>query len=487
MRVLTVFHSRMTHSPLVRLASRWLFGTAGIMWIAIAATLCGCSPISPVNGWVMNESGKAYYRRGDYRAARYEFERALMDRPQSADYAYNVAAAMDQQGDDLSAEKMYRHALTLDPGHQPSYHGLAAMMVDGGRTDEASDLITTWSATQPYSAEATTELGWLKAEQGDSDGADREYRRALRQNPRHSRARTELARLYGKTGRRGEAAAEYARSLFMDPEQPDAQAELASLGQSVYGDPALQMAAAMPVYDPSMQPNPYPAFTASATQPQLASGFSNPSTWPGATVPAPQMGASSPWGTMSYSPAEMASPPPHQTSVAASEFTHPVNSGMAPAPVMANPQAAWGQSPAYVNSPQSYSTNPYPDIVTQPYLNPQSHLTARAGSSFFQPQQTFSGMPSQGAFGGTPVPMPDSGYQITSGNAVPMPAPASGGSSPYSNDAPYWNQPSATPPTIVPTANWSAPSGPNFFPSPSQSVTPIPVPQISSAPVVPAF
>ena len=74
---------RFAHSPVVRAISRWVLGTAGILWVAMAASLCGCSPIAPVNGWAMNHSGKGYYKKGDYAQARQEFERALMDSPQS--------------------------------------------------------------------------------------------------------------------------------------------------------------------------------------------------------------------------------------------------------------------------------------------------------------------------------------------------------------------------------------------------------------------
>jgi tetratricopeptide (TPR) repeat protein len=194
MRSTTHSTSRFTNTLISRAISRGVLGTAGILWVAIAASLCGCSPIAPVNGWAMNHKGKSYYKKGEYVQARQEFERALMDSPQSANYAYNVAAAMDQQGDHLAAEKMYRHALTLDPSHQPAYHGMAAMMMEDGRTSDANDLVSSWAATQPYSPEAATELGWLKGEQGDIDGADRELRRALRQNPRHSAALKQLGR-----------------------------------------------------------------------------------------------------------------------------------------------------------------------------------------------------------------------------------------------------------------------------------------------------
>jgi len=447
--------SRFNISPAIRAVSRWVLGTAGILWVAMAASLCGCSPISPVNGWVMNESGKAYYKRGDYRAARGEFERALMDRPQSPDYAFNVAAAMDQQGDHLAAEKMYRHALTLDPGHQPAYHGMAAMMMEDGRTAEANDLINTWAATQPYSTEATTELGWLKSKQGDIDGADRELRKALRQNPRHARARSELARVHGKSGNRRDAAAEYARSLFMDPDQPDAQAELAALNSNVYGDPALQMAAAMPLYDPTLQANAYPAFTAPASRARMASSPASTSGWNVSPqqYSTPHGQSSIPLNEMNW--AQLNSP--QGLNVTAAQ-------GMTYNPSVA--QSNWSQSPPQMmNGMQSEPTRAYPDAVS--YSSPQPYNTARPAQSFFQPQHSFNGAMPGEMTNSTLVPTPDMNSQMTTGY----------------NDAPQWNagQPIMAP-TMIPGSNWSSPPSMN-----ASFGSGIPAAQTSGVPVVPAF
>ncbi|MCA9031558.1 MAG: hypothetical protein KDA66_12170, partial [Planctomycetaceae bacterium] len=48
------------------------------------------------NGWFMSSSGRAYYQRGNYAAARHEYERALMDQPFNANFAYNAARSMEK-------------------------------------------------------------------------------------------------------------------------------------------------------------------------------------------------------------------------------------------------------------------------------------------------------------------------------------------------------------------------------------------------------
>ncbi|HVJ68452.1 MAG TPA: tetratricopeptide repeat protein [Caulifigura sp.] len=224
---------------------------AGLSWIAFASTLCGCNS---VNGYVMNESGKAYYRRGDYTAARHEFERALMDSPENANYAYNVAAAMQQQGDAMAAEKMYQHALVIDPGHEASYEGLAHLLYNNDRTGEAEQLLTAWSEAQPYDENSSIALAKMQDTLGNPAAADMAYDRALAANPNNSRLNNEMGNHYRRAGRRRDAAMAYQRGLMQNPYNADlrSDAEMLAASQS----PALLMAQQMPQYDPTFLPPP---------------------------------------------------------------------------------------------------------------------------------------------------------------------------------------------------------------------------------------
>jgi len=230
-----------THTLMARIF-RGTLTVAGLAWICIASTLCGCGS---VNGYVMNESGKAYYRRGDYTAARHEFERALMDSPENANYAYNVAAAMQQQGDAMAAEKMYQHALVIDPGHESSYEGLAHLLYNNDRTSEAEQLLTAWSETQPYDENSSLSLARMQDNMGNSSGADQSYDRALAANPRSRRPNRR--RDSQMASRRGPMQNPYNSGMQSD-------SQMMADGQS----PALLMAQQMPLYDPTFQPGPMP-------------------------------------------------------------------------------------------------------------------------------------------------------------------------------------------------------------------------------------
>src|SRR5690606_28611905 len=119
----------------------------GIIWVCVASTLCGCAQS---NAWVSNQSGQWAFNQGNYTAARHEFERALADDPYNPSYAYNVARAMEKQGETQHSERMYQHALTIDPTHQPSYHRLSELLIDQGREGDAHLLVQAWADTQPY-------------------------------------------------------------------------------------------------------------------------------------------------------------------------------------------------------------------------------------------------------------------------------------------------------------------------------------------------
>ncbi len=451
--------------PVLLAISRGLLGTAGILWVAMAASLCGCSP---VNGWAMNQRGKSLYKEGQYQAARSEFERALMDRPYSADYAYNVAASMDQMGDHQAAEKMYRHALTLDPSHQPSYHGMAAMLVEEGRTDEATDLITTWSETQPYSSEAIVELGWLKGEMGDVDGANLAFQKALQENPRNTRALKQMARANRKAGLPGEAAANYARALYMDPDLPEARDELAELEQQIYSDPALQMAATMPLFDPTLQPAPYPAVVSpQLQQAQMAGARGYAPGYPTGYAPGYGSGLQPVPNEYPLAAGATGTYPPNSLGVNSRRGTNaPPTTPSPPQFIRTNWTQPQPGSPM-PNGMTTYAPSTYPSGGPTPFGTAQQYNTARPSGSFFQSQQSFEGeMPGE-MITSTPMQTHDHGFS---------PSVSYG-------EAPVWtSEPMSTTPATIPGTTTTVLPGLN-----GSFGTSTPAPQISSAPVVPAF
>lgn len=233
---------------------RLSLGLAGLIWIVIASTFCGCNQTS---GYVNNQAGQNYYAQGNYTAARQAFQRAMTDNPENANYAFNLASAMNKQGDVIAAEQMYQKALAVEPSHQPSYHGYAAMLNNQGRTAEAQELLASWNQTQPYDAESHIETAWMRQEQGDLPGAEQALQQALRINPKHPIALAQLGNVYQQTGRTGEAAGMYRRSLLINPYQSEVKSQLAQLSRPGSHAPQ-QFAGTPPQFDSRMSSGPMP-------------------------------------------------------------------------------------------------------------------------------------------------------------------------------------------------------------------------------------
>ena len=197
---------------------------AGCMGLLMLMSGCCCT-----NGWLMNNSGMGYYKKGNYSMARHEFQCAVIDVPKNADYRHNLAMAMQKQGDTPQAEQVLRHNLSVNPMHQPTYHALAQLLVSQQRTAEADQLLTGWRESQPYVPEAYVEQAWLQRETGNRMAAEQTLRQALQVKPNHPAALAQLGQLYQENGQSDQAAAFYQRSLASRWNQPEVHSRLSTL------------------------------------------------------------------------------------------------------------------------------------------------------------------------------------------------------------------------------------------------------------------
>lgn len=257
---------------------RLLLITATVLSSTMLFSLCGCARMS---GMVMNESGQVYYQKGNYSLARREFEKALMDDPNNAHYAFNMAAAAHKQGDIETAEQVYRQALNLDPAYQPAYHGLASLMTESGRNDEAQQLLASWAGSQPYAAESHIELAWLQRELGDPVAAEQSLRQALQVNPQHEKALAQLGQVYEQQGRSDEAVAMYQQALYQDPTQHQVKSRMAALARE---QPSSMHAGS---YSPGMMAAPQMATTYPQTYPAMQAPMI--SQWEAPTLASPEV------------------------------------------------------------------------------------------------------------------------------------------------------------------------------------------------------
>lgn len=197
-----------------------------------AVLLGGCS----VASHAQNAQGVSLYQQGRYQEAVQNFERAIANNPQNADGYYNLAATYHKLGlvshneNELKqAENLYNQCLDRDENNRDCYRGLAVLLAEEGRSDEAFHLLEGWSSKNPSSATPKVELARLSEEFGRYDVAKAHLEDALQSDPHDARALAALARLRERSGNTSQALAVYQRSLWNNRFQPDVAARISSL------------------------------------------------------------------------------------------------------------------------------------------------------------------------------------------------------------------------------------------------------------------
>jgi tetratricopeptide (TPR) repeat protein len=187
-----------------------------------------------------NAEGVRLFQQGQYQAALRQFQEANYADPDNADSYYNLAAAYHRigsfekrQSDLDQAENYYNQCLDHAPDHHEAYRGLAVLLAEQGRTDDAFRLVQGWVDRAPHVADAKIELARLYEEFGDPTTAKDQLIEALKVEPENARALAALGKIREKTGEHYQALADYQRSLWHDSFQPQVAARVSALQTAV--------------------------------------------------------------------------------------------------------------------------------------------------------------------------------------------------------------------------------------------------------------
>lgn len=205
---------------------------AGLAAIACLAA-AGCGSVASRG---LNAEGVRLFDQTRYDEAMQQFQKAVAENPTDADGYYNLAATyhrlgmLNQRPSDLKqAEHYYHMCLDQDPDHAECHRGLAVMLVEQGKGDEAFRLLQTWADRKPSAAEPKIELARLHEEFGDRATAQDYLVNAITQDPGNARAFAALGRLREQSGDTLQALADYEQSLKADRFQGGVQQRVASL------------------------------------------------------------------------------------------------------------------------------------------------------------------------------------------------------------------------------------------------------------------
>ena len=210
-----------------------LLGAEAIALLLIFAGLTGCGEI---DAQARNAEGVRLFEQSRYPEAAREFQEAMYDDPCAANAYYNLAATYHRTGrlerrpaDLAQAESYYNLCLDRNPGHADCYRGLAVLLAEQGRHDEAFRLIEGWVQRQPCSADAKIELARLNEEYGNRQVAKEYLIEALAVEPDNPLALTALGKIREDAGDTAQALANYQRSLSQDNRQPQVAARVSAL------------------------------------------------------------------------------------------------------------------------------------------------------------------------------------------------------------------------------------------------------------------
>jgi tetratricopeptide (TPR) repeat protein len=210
--------------------------------VALLGWVAGCASFQAQG---LNADGVRMYDRAQYTEAVRQFEKAAQNDPANPDSYYNLASVYHKLGRSSNqpsqlaqAESYYNLCLARDPNHTECYRGLAVLLVEQGRREEAFRMLQSWADRSPSLADPKIELARLCQELGDAQAAAKHLADAVFLDPNNARAFAALGRLREQTGNQLQALQNYQQSLAADYSQPEVAARVASLQAAIGATPS---------------------------------------------------------------------------------------------------------------------------------------------------------------------------------------------------------------------------------------------------------
>ncbi|MDZ7620746.1 MAG: tetratricopeptide repeat protein, partial [Patescibacteria group bacterium] len=210
---------------------------AALALLSASLLVTGCNNF---DAQARNAEGVRMFQQARYHDALRHFQEANYADAKNVDAYYNLGATYHRLGVAernetylRQAENYYEMAVARNDDHPEAYRGLAVLLADQGRTQEAFTLLETWARNKPQSADAKVELARLCEEFGDRGNAEARLAEALALDPNSGRAWAALGRLREQQGDPAAALRGYERSLSQNRFQPEVAQRIAVLRSRV--------------------------------------------------------------------------------------------------------------------------------------------------------------------------------------------------------------------------------------------------------------
>jgi tetratricopeptide (TPR) repeat protein len=168
------------------------------------------------------DSGRRSQQAGNHADAERAFRQAVKLCPGHAEAWYRLGQACAAQGRAADAAAAYREALRLRPDVALTHDSLGVALAQQGDLQQAAAHFRQAVQLRPDFAAAHCNLGNVLKEQGESDEALGCYREAIRLRPDLAAAHNNLGVLLADRGQLDEAAPRYREAIRLRPDYADA-------------------------------------------------------------------------------------------------------------------------------------------------------------------------------------------------------------------------------------------------------------------------
>jgi Flp pilus assembly protein TadD len=185
--------------------------------------------LDPTNDSARETLGQIYLQRGQVEEALVvlaPFEKTTRD----ADTFVLLGNAYERSSRLPDAQRVYTEAVALDPRSARAHVGLGWVQMRARRYEPGIAEIGKGVDLAPHDSFGRVTLADALAIDNQVVRAEREYQRALRDNPTDARGHAHYASFLASQGRTAEARKSYAKALQQDPDAPGVADDLARLG-----------------------------------------------------------------------------------------------------------------------------------------------------------------------------------------------------------------------------------------------------------------
>jgi tetratricopeptide (TPR) repeat protein len=181
---------------------------------------------NPDSWEALTNLGNIHVDRNDIEGAIPMFRRALEINNRSPVVQYNLALALDREGNHDEAKAGYERALKIYPDYAVAHNALGGILLDEGQLDAAENHLRQAAAENPNFAAARYNLARVYLQRHQLEQAVAELRQAVAILPGYAAAQYTLGQLLLQTGQAGEAMDHLLVAAQADPNDDHTQCAL---------------------------------------------------------------------------------------------------------------------------------------------------------------------------------------------------------------------------------------------------------------------